>query len=92
MYKVMNRVERDELLVSTYKEQAKKGNQNRIVRINELRRITAKIESKDGEIVKLKEIIALMVNSLEDVKDRNSFGYIEVANLLNLAIRHVRSS
>ena len=91
MYKVMNQAERDALLISTYKEQAKKGNQNRKVRVNELRRITAKFEFKDGEIVKLKEIIALIVNSLEDVKDRNSFGYIEVANLLNLAIQYVRA-
>lgn len=89
--KVMNQSDRDSLLVRSFKQQANKESRNRTVRVNELRRVAASLESEHGRILKFEAICSLIVNSLESVKERNSFGYIEVTDLLEDAIRYVRT-
>lgn len=88
--KLMNESERDSLLVKSFKQFAKKGNQNGVVRVNELRRIGASVESEHGIIRKFEEMCKLVDNSLKAVKTRNSFGYVEVSELLEDVIREIR--
>ncbi|MEZ8857687.1 hypothetical protein AB6E16_19595 [Vibrio atlanticus] len=90
--KIMNQSERDALLISTFNKDAKRGNQNWKVRVNELRQTAARIEAKHSKILKLEKICDDVQVSLEAVKTRNSFGYAEVTELLREVIKFVRSN
>ncbi|PTP27535.1 hypothetical protein [Vibrio splendidus] len=90
--KIMNQSEHDALLISTFNKNAKRGNQNWKVRVNELRQAAARIEAKHSKIIKLEKICDDVQASLEAVKTRNSFGYKEVTELLQEVINFVRSN